>query len=127
MRLEGKRAFVTAAAQGIGRATVKAFVREGAKVLATDINGDLLASLTGCETMVLDATDAVAIRAAAERAQPEILFNCAGFVHSGTILDATEDEMDFAFSLNVKSMFHTIRAALPGMLERGKPPGLARR
>lgn len=120
MRLKGKKAFVTAAGQGIGRATAEAFVREGAEVLATDINGDLLATLTGCETMELDATDVAAVTTAIEKFQPEILFNCAGFVHNGTILDATEEEMDFAFDLNVKSMFHTIRAALPGMLEHQK-------
>jgi len=120
MRLEGKRAFITAAGQGIGRATAEAFIREGATVLATDINGDLLASLEGCETGVLDATDPVAVKAAITDFQPEVLFNCAGFVHNGTILDASEEEMDFAFNLNVKAMFHTIRAALPGMLERGR-------
>lgn len=118
MRLKGKRAFITAAAQGIGRSTVEAFIREGAEVLATDINGDVLGQIDGCETMELDATDAAATKAAITGFQPDILFNCAGFVHSGTIMDATEDEMDFAYDLNVKSMFHTIRAALPGMLER---------
>ena len=120
MRLSGKKAFITAAGQGIGRATAEAFIREGATVLATDINGDLLASLEGCETSVLDATDPVAVKAAITGFQPEVLFNCAGFVHNGTILDASEEEMDFAFNLNVKAMFHTIRAALPGMLERGR-------
>ncbi len=119
MRLKGKRAFVTAAGQGIGRATVEAYIREGAEVLATDINAETLATLGGCETMLLDATDAVAVKEAISGFHPDILFNCAGFVHNGTIMDATEDEMDFAFDLNVKSMFHTIRAALPGMLERG--------
>ena len=119
MRLKGKRAFVTAAGQGIGRSTVEAYVREGAEVLATDINAETLATLSGCETMLLDATDAVAVKEAISGFHPDILFNCAGFVHNGTIMDATEDEMDFAFDLNVKSMFHTIRAALPGMLERG--------
>lgn len=118
MRLKNKRAFITAAAQGIGRATVEAFIREGAEVLATDINGDVLGQIDGCKTMVLDATDAAATKAAITDFQPDILFNCAGFVHNGTIMDATEDEMDFAYELNVKSMFHTIRAALPGMLER---------
>ncbi len=119
MRLKGKRAFVTAAGQGIGRSTVEAYIREGAEVLATDINAETLATLSGCETMLLDATDAVAVKEAISGFHPDILFNCAGFVHNGTIMDATEDEMDFAFDLNVKSMFHTIRAALPGMLERG--------
>lgn len=118
MRLEGKRAFITAAGQGIGRASVEAFIREGAVVLATDINESTLTTLDGCETRALDVTDPIATKAAVTDFQPDILFNCAGFVHSGTILDATEDEMDFAFDLNVKSMFRTIRAALPGMLER---------
>jgi 2-keto-3-deoxy-L-fuconate dehydrogenase len=120
MRLKGKRAFITAAAQGIGRATVEAFIREGAEVLATDINGEVLGQIEGCKTMALDATDAAATKAAITDFQPDILFNCAGFVHNGNIMDATEEEMDFAFDLNVKSMFHTIRAALPGMLEREK-------
>jgi len=118
MRLEGKRAFITAAGQGIGRATAEAFIREGAIVMATDINVSQLTTLEGCETKVLDATDQPAVKAAIEGFQPDILFNCAGFVHNGTILDATEDELDFAYTLNVKAMFHTIRAALPGMLER---------
>jgi 2-dehydro-3-deoxy-L-fuconate 4-dehydrogenase len=119
MRLDGKRAFITAAGQGIGRATTEAFIREGATVLATDINVSQLTTLEGCETKVLDATDQPAVKAAIEGFAPDILFNCAGFVHNGTILDATEDELDFAYTLNVKAMFHTIRAALPGMLERG--------
>lgn len=119
MRLEGKKAFITAAGQGIGRASVEAFIREGAQVLATDINGDALASLEGCETLVMDAMDPAASKSAIADFAPDILFNCAGFVHSGTILEATEEELDFAFNLNVKAMFHTIRAALPGMIERG--------
>lgn len=118
MRLEGKRAFLTAAGQGIGRATVDAFLREGAIVCATDINGSLLDELSGCETQVVDATDADAITGSIADFGPDILFNCAGFVHNGTIQDATEEELDFAFALNVKSMFHAIRAALPGMLAR---------
>lgn len=119
MRLAGKKAFITAAGQGIGKASVEAFVREGASVLATDINGDALATLQGCETLVMDATDPAASKSAITDFAPDILFNCAGFVHSGTILDAEESELDFAFNLNVKAMFHTIRAALPGMIERG--------
>lgn len=119
MRLKGKRAFITAAGQGIGRATAEAFIREGAELLATDIDADLLSGLDGCETMALDATNQPAVEAAITGFQPDILFNCAGFVHNGTILDATEEELDFAYTLNVKAMFHTIRAALPGMLERG--------
>ncbi len=119
MRLKGNRVLVTAAAQGIGRASAEAMVREGARVFATDVNTGLLASLEGAECFRMDALDPDDIRAAAERAQPDILVNCAGFVHNGTILDATEDEWDFAFNLNVRSMFRTIRAVLPGMLERG--------
>ena len=119
MRLKGKKAFITAAGQGIGRASVEAFLREGAEVLATDINADALAKLEGCKTLVLDATDPVASKSAITDFAPDVLFNCAGFVHSGTILEAEVEELDFAFNLNVKAMFHTIRAALPGMIERG--------
>jgi 2-keto-3-deoxy-L-fuconate dehydrogenase len=118
MRLKGKRALVTAAGQGIGRASAEAMLREGAIVFATDINMDTLGTLDGAETFAMDARDPAQIAAAAQRAQPDILVNCAGFVHNGTILDATEDDWDFAFDLNVKSMFRTIRAVLPGMLER---------
>ncbi len=118
MRLTGKRALVTAAGQGIGRATVEAFIAEGADVLATDRDAGLLAGLS-CETAALDVTDADAVAATVGGAAPDVLFNCAGFVHNGTILDATEDEWDFAFALNVRAMFRTIRAALPGMIERG--------
>ncbi len=118
MRLKGKKIFVTAAGQGIGRASVEMMLREGAEVLATDINGEALETLK-CQTLVLDATDKDAVNAAITGFQPDVLFNCAGFVHNGPIMDATEDELDFAYALNVKAMFHTIRAALPGMLERG--------
>ncbi len=119
MRLNGKRALVTAAGQGIGRACAEAMIREGAVVFATDINAGTLATLESAETFVMDARDPAQISAAVERAQPDILVNCAGFVHNGTILEATEEEWDFAFDLNVKSMFRTIRAVLPGMLGRG--------
>ena len=118
MRLKGKRAFCTASGQGIGRATVEAFIAEGAEVIATDINADLLADLS-CETVQLDVTDRSAVQALVAEAEADILFNCAGFVHSGTILEATEDEWDFAFALNVRAMFHTMQAAIPGMLARG--------
>lgn len=119
MRLQGKRALVTAAGQGIGRASAEAMIAEGAEVFASDINMETLGTLEGAETFALDARDPEQIAAAAARANPDVLVNCAGFVHAGTILDATEDEWDFAFDLNVKSMFRTIRACLPGMLERG--------
>jgi 2-keto-3-deoxy-L-fuconate dehydrogenase len=121
-RLAGKTAFVTAAGQGIGRATTLAFAAEGARVIATDVNEALLGPLASdaISTARLDATDADAIAAAAAKAGAvDILFNCAGFVHHGTILDATEAEWDFAFNLNVRSVFRTIRAFLPAMLERG--------
>ena len=117
-RLRGKRALITAAGQGIGRATAEMFAAEGAEVFATDRDVGLLDGLD-CETMALDVRDDAAVRAGVERAKPDILFNCAGFVHHGTVLDATDAEWDFAFDLNVASMYRTIRAALPGMLERG--------
>lgn len=122
-RLQGKTAFITAAGQGIGRAIAEAFVREGAQVIATDINAALLHGLveaTGCRAQVLDATDAAAIATlAAEVGAVDVLVNAAGFVHAGTVLDCTEAEWDFAFNLNVRSQYRTIRAFLPGMLAAG--------
>ena len=122
-RLAGKTAFLTAAGQGIGRAVALAFVREGARVIATDINPTLLESLQaecGCTTQRLDVTDAAAIQASASAHGPvDVLFNGAGFVHAGTVLDCTEDEWAFAFDLNVRSQFRTIKALLPGMLTQG--------
>lgn len=122
-RLREKRALVTAAAQGIGRATARAFAGEGAQVIATDVNDEKLAELEGMpgiSTRHLDVTDAEAVNAAAADAGTlDILFNCAGFVHHGTILDCEESDWDFSFDLNVKSMFFTIRAFLPAMLEAG--------
>ncbi len=121
-RLTGKTAFVTAAAQGIGRATAMAFAAEGATVIATDLNEARLAEIAGprIRTHRLDATDPAGIAAAALAAgRVDVLFNCAGFVHQGSILDATEEEWEFAFTLNVRSMFRTIRAFLPAMLEHG--------
>ncbi len=121
-RLTGKTAFVTAAGQGIGRATALAFAAEGARVIATDVNEALVREIAGdgIRAARLDAMDRAAIAEAAREAGPvNILFNCAGHVHQGTILDATEDQWDFAFELNVRSMFRTIRAFLPGMLAAG--------
>ena len=122
-RLKGKTAFVTAAGQGIGRATAEAFVREGARVIATDINQTLLADLAksvGCETRVLDVTDANAVTAAAKAAGAvNILFNGAGYVHAGTILDCDEKAFNFSFDLNVRAMYRVTRAFLPAMLEQG--------
>ena len=119
-RLKGKTAFVTAAGQGIGRATAEAFVREGARVIATDLNEGLLASLAGCTPRRLDVTDANAILAAAKEAGPvNILFNGAGYVHAGTILDCDEQAFEFSFNLNVRAMYRMTRAFLPAMLESG--------
>ena len=124
-RLAGKRAVITAAAHGIGRASAIAFARAGARVVATDIDEAGLATLAKEEprlvTARLDVRDdgAVAKLAAAEPAV-DVLFNCAGYVHGGTVLDCTDADWDLAFDLNVRSMFRTIRAWLPGMLERGK-------
>ena len=121
-RLTGKTAFVTAAGQGIGRATALAFAAEGARVIATDLNEALVQEIAGDNVRAarLDAMNRAEIAEAARAAGPvDILFNCAGHVHQGTILDATEDQWDFAFELNVRSMFRTIRAFLPGMLAAG--------
>jgi 2-keto-3-deoxy-L-fuconate dehydrogenase len=122
-RLAGKTAFITAAGQGIGRATALAFAREGAKVIATDIDAkalDALRAECSCTTEVLNAMDAAAIADAGKRhTKVDILFNAAGFVHHGSVLDCTESDWDFAFDLNVRSMYRTIKAFVPGMLERG--------
>jgi len=123
-RLDGKRAFVTAAAAGIGRASAIAFAAEGARVFATDLDERALASLSGsgiAETARLDVRDTAAVQAMAARAgDVDILLNAAGFVHHGTALDCSEDDWDFSFDLNVKSMHRTLRAFLPGMIARGR-------
>ena len=118
-RLDGKRALVTAAGQGIGRASALAMAAEGAQVFATDLDAALLDGLDGMECFALDARDDDSVAEGVARAAPDVLFNCAGFVHHGTALDCTDADWDFAFDLNVRSMWRTIRAALPGMLERG--------
>ncbi|WP_336058046.1 SDR family oxidoreductase [Nitratireductor sp. CH_MIT9313-5] len=121
-RLEGKVVLATASAQGIGRATALRMAEEGAKVFATDVNEKVLGELSheNITCRRLDVRDNGAIKAlVAEIGQVDVLFNCAGFVHGGTILDATDEEWNFAFDLNVTSMFHTIQAVLPGMLEKG--------
>ncbi len=122
-RLTGKRALVTAAAQGIGRATARAFAADGAQVVATDVNRDMLRELDGVpgvNTCLLDVTDNDAVLAvAAELGAMDVLFNCAGFVHHGGILECGESDWDFSFDLNVKSMYFTIRAFLPAMLDAG--------
>ncbi len=120
-RLAGKTALVTAAGQGIGRATVEAFIAEGARVIATDINEHLLNGLDGCERYHLDVTDPVEIAALARELETiNVLFNCAGYVHDGSILDCDLNAWNFSMDLNVSSMYHMIRAFLPGMLEKGQ-------
>jgi 2-keto-3-deoxy-L-fuconate dehydrogenase len=122
-RLSGKLAFCTASGAGIGRATAMAFAREGARVVASDIDEASFADLMAAgvaECVRLDARDAGAIEAQAQRLGPvDVLFNAAGFVHHGTVLDCSEADWDLSFDLNVKSMHRTIRAFLPGMLARG--------
>ena len=121
-RLAGKTAFCTAAAQGIGRATALAFAAEGANVIATDLNGAKVAEIAGpsIRTFALDVLDKDAVIAAGANSGPvDILFNCAGFVHQGSVLEATEEEWTFAFDLNARSHFRTIRAFAPGMIAKG--------
>jgi 2-dehydro-3-deoxy-L-fuconate 4-dehydrogenase len=111
---------ITAAGAGIGRATAEAFAREGCRVVATDVDPSKLEGLAG-ELLPLDVRSTAAVEALAARIGPiDILFNCAGFVHHGTVLECPETDWDYCFDLNVKSMHRTIRAFLPGMLERGK-------
>jgi len=122
-RLTGKLCFVSAAGQGIGRATALAMAAEGARVVATDRDAALLATLTApsITTAVLDVLDDAAITAAAKAAGPvDILFNCAGFVHQNTILTCTDQDWDFGFGLNVRAMWKVAQAFIPGMLERGR-------
>ncbi|MEP2640892.1 SDR family oxidoreductase [Roseobacter sp.] len=123
-RLNGKHVLVTAAGQGIGRASALAMAAQGAQVFATDINMDALSTIRDAnheniEIFELDARSDDSVANGVAKAQPDVLFNCAGFVHHGTVLDVTDAEWDFAFDLNVRSMLRTIRATLPGMVERG--------
>ncbi|MBB5752391.1 SDR family oxidoreductase [Prosthecomicrobium pneumaticum] len=123
-RLKGKRAFLTAAGAGIGRATALAFAAEGAEVIATDLKPELIADLAAHGITALHALDVrstAAVDALASEVGPvDILFNCAGYVHHGTALTTSDEEWDFSFDVNVKSMHRTIRAFLPGMLEKGR-------
>jgi 2-keto-3-deoxy-L-fuconate dehydrogenase len=119
-RLKGKTALVTAAGQGIGRAIAEAFVAEGAKVWATDLDLSKLEGLKGAELRKLDVTSNEAVEALAQETGPvDILVNAAGWVHHGTVLDTDDRAWDFSFDINVKSMHRTIKAYLPGMLEKG--------
>ncbi len=118
-RLKGKTALLTAAAAGIGRATAEAFAAEGARVIATDVDLAGLQGLDG-ERRKLDVRSSEAVEALAREIGPiDVLFNCVGFVHHGSVLECSEGDWDFSFDLNVKSMHRTIRAFLPGMLEKG--------
>jgi 2-keto-3-deoxy-L-fuconate dehydrogenase len=118
-RLAGKTVLITAAAQGIGRASAELFAREGARVIATDISKEHLASLQGVETHILDVTDSNAIKQLVDSIGTiDVLFNCAGYVHAGNILECDDKAWDFSFNLNARAMFHTIRAVLPGMLAK---------
>ena len=122
-RLQGKTALITAAGQGIGRASALAFAREGALVMATDIDEralNELADTPGLTTRLLDVTDKAAVDALARELGPvDVLFNCAGYVHHGTILECGEEDWDFSMTLNVKGMYYVTRAMLPGMLKKG--------
>ncbi len=126
-RLDGKRAFLTAAGQGIGRATAEAFAREGAEVVATDVDRGKLEGLeqTGAARLeALNVLDTEAVEKLATSVGPvDVLFNCAGYVHHGSVLECSEKDWDFSFDLNVKSMHRTIRAFLPGMLARAEERG----
>lgn len=118
--LVGKKCVVTAAAQGIGRAAAERLVGAGAQVYGLDINADALTTLSGVEARQLDVTDGWQVeRLASEIGTTDVLFNCAGIVHSGSVLECPEEDWDFAFELNVKSMYRMVRAFLPGMLAAG--------
>ena len=123
-RLAGKTALITAAGQGIGRATVDMYVAQGAKVFATDINAQSLSAFDGVDqvtAMPLDVTDAQAVASLVDTIGPvDVLFNCAGIVHAGNILECSDDEWSFAFDLNVTAMYRLIKLTLPGMLEKGR-------
>jgi 2-keto-3-deoxy-L-fuconate dehydrogenase len=119
-RLTSKKVLVTAAGQGIGRASAEAIIREGATLIATDVNLAHLGDLEACTTRQLDVTNAAAIDALVREIGPvDVLFNCAGFVHSGSILDCDDAAWDFSFNLNVRAMYRMMRAFLPGMLDKG--------
>lgn len=119
--LEGKAVLITAAAQGIGRASAERFISMGARVIATDINEKALSEIEGAEKHILNVLDSAAVKAFADKIGPvDVLFNCAGFVHAGSILDCEEKDWDFSFNLNAKAMYTTCRTFLPGMLEKGK-------
>ena len=120
MTLKGKTVFITAAGQGIGRAIAERFIQEGANVTATDIDLSLLKDLAGGTTYELDVTNKKKVQSYVREINPDVLINCAGFVHSGTVTDASDEEFTFAMNLNVRSMFYTIQAVIPGMKSKAK-------
>lgn len=120
MTLKGKTVFITAAGQGIGRAIAERFIQEGANVTATDIDLSLLKDLAGGTTYELDVTNKQKVQSSVREINPDVLVNCAGFVHNGTVMDASDEEFTFAMNLNVRSMFYTIQAVIPGMKSKGK-------
>ncbi len=120
MTLKGQNVFITAAGQGIGRAIAERFIQEGANVTATDIDLSLLKDLAGGTTYELDVTNKQKVQSSIREINPNVLVNCAGFVHNGTVMDASDEEFTFAMNLNVRSMFYTIQAVIPGMKSKGK-------
>ena len=118
MKLSGKKVFITASGQGIGRAITERFIEEKANVFATDINYELIQDIQS-EKKELDVMNKSELQTSISSFNPDILINCAGFVHSGKILDSEDDQFDFAVSLNIKSMFHSIQAAIPLMIKKG--------
>ena len=118
MLLSGKKIFITAAGQGIGRAITERFIKEEGSVLATDVNYELIKDIE-TEKKQLDVLNKTELQKTISNFKPDILINCAGFVHAGTILDANDEEFEFAVSLNIKSMFHSIQAAIPLMIQKG--------
>ncbi len=120
MTLKGQNVFITAAGQGIGRAIAERFIQEGANVTATDIDLSLLKDLAGGTIYELDVTNKQKVQSSVREINPDVLVNCAGFVHNGTVMDASDEEFTFAMNLNVRSMFYTIQAVIPGMKSKGK-------
>ena len=118
MKLNGKKVFITASGQGIGRAITERFIEEKATIFATDINYELIKDIQS-EKKELDVMNKSELQTSIASFKPDILINCAGFVHSGKILDAQDDQFDFAVSLNIKSMFHSIQAVIPLMIKKG--------
>ncbi|MBI51240.1 MAG: NAD(P)-dependent oxidoreductase, partial [Chloroflexi bacterium] len=112
MGMKGKKVFITAAGQGIGRAITERLIKEGAEVEATDLNPDTLKGIQGAKSYVLDVTDKSALQNSINKFQPDVLINCAGIVNHGTIMTSSDKEFDFAVNLNIKSMFHGIQAAI---------------